>query len=104
MTTKNNFKKKVTHGNRLSLVQFKTDWNGASQIVSMIYKDLAKAYKGMADFHTVDFENELSLVQEYGVAEVPTILFFKSGKMIDHAVGMIPKNVLITKIEKALSK
>ena len=104
MITKDNFKKEVTESATLSLVQFKTDWNGASQIVSMIYNDVAKSYTGIANFHTVDFENEMALVNEYGVTEVPTILFFKSGKVIDHIVGLIPKNVLITKIENHLSK
>jgi len=104
MITKDNFKKEVTESNSLSLVQFKTEWNGASQIVSMIYDDLASSYKGLANFHTVDFEKETSLVNEYGVMEVPTILFFKGGKMIDHVVGLVPKNALITKIENHLSK
>ena len=104
MITKENFKKEVTESATLSLVQFKTEWNGASQIVSMIYDDLAKSYKGIANFHTIDFENEVALVNEYGVAEVPTILFFKAGKVIDHVVGLIPKNALITKIENHLSK
>jgi len=87
----------------LSLVQFKTEWNGACQIVSMIYEDLAKAYKGTANFFTVDVEEEVHLGREYGINEIPTILFFKSGKVIDYATGLVPKNVLISKIENALS-
>lgn len=104
MITKENFKKELAGNTGLSLVQFKTEWNGASQIVSMIYDDLAKSYKGIANFLTVDFENEAALVTEYGVMEVPTILFFKGGKIIDHVVGLVPKNTLITKIENHLSK
>jgi len=87
----------------LSLVQFKTEWNGACQIVSMIYEDLAKAYKGTANFFTVDVEEERHLGGEYGINEIPTILFFKSGKVIDYATGLVSKNVLISKIENALS-
>jgi thioredoxin 1 len=87
----------------LSLVQFKTEWNGACQIVSMIYEDLAKSYKGTANFFTVDMETESTLAKEYGVSEVPAILFFRNGKVIDHAKGLIPKNTLIMKIENALS-
>lgn len=87
----------------LSLVQFKTDWSGACQIVSMIYDDLAKAYEGTVNFFTVDLEEESHLGKEYGIRELPTILFFKSGKVIDYATGLVPKNVLISKIENALS-
>ncbi|TMI95782.1 MAG: thioredoxin family protein [Bacteroidetes bacterium] len=100
---KKEFKTEVVESLHLSIVQFKTDWNGASQIVSMIYEDLAKAYKGSANFFTVDAEEEIHLGKEYGINEIPTILFFKSGKVIDYVTGLIPKNVLITKIENALS-
>ena len=97
------FTSHVVESINLSLVQFKTEWNGACQIVSMIYDDLAKAYKGTANFFTVDVEEEVHLGQEYGINEIPTILFFKSGKVIDYATGLVPKNVLISKIENALS-
>ena len=100
---KKEFANEVAGSLTLSLVQFKTEWNGACQIVSMIYDDLAKSYKGMVNFFTVDMETESLLAKEYGVSEVPAILFFRNGKIIDHAKGLIPKNVLISKIENALS-
>ncbi len=104
MVTQKNFKQQVIESNILSLVQFKTEWNGASQILEMIYNDLTKSYSGVVNFHTVDFESEPALVKEYGVMEIPTILFFKDGKMIDHVVGMVPKHQLVLKIENALMK
>ncbi|HET9826185.1 MAG TPA: thioredoxin domain-containing protein [Chitinophagaceae bacterium] len=100
---KKEFRRDVIESLTLSVVQFKTEWNGACQIVSMIYDDLAKAYKGAANFFTVDVEEETHLGREYGINEIPTILFFQSGKVIDYATGLIPKNVLISKIENALS-
>lgn len=104
MITEKNFKKQVIESTRLSLVHFKRDWSGSSQILDMIYNDLTKLYQGVVNFHSVDFENEPTLVNEYGVMEVPTILFFKEGKMIDHVVGILPKQQLILKIENALSQ
>lgn len=95
--------RKLAEGKLLSLVQFKAEWNGASQIISMIYDDLARSYRGMADFHVVDFEAENEVSKAFGITEVPTILFLKGGQIIDHAVGLVPKNVLIAKIEAALN-
>jgi thioredoxin-like negative regulator of GroEL len=40
--------------------------------------------------------------KEFGVLELPTILFFKHGELIDHVIGLTPKNALIAKIENAL--
>ena len=103
MGSQMNFNEKLSGGKPLSLIQFKKEWNGASQIISMIYDDLARSYQGIADFHVVDFEKESDLSRSFGVTEVPTILFIKGGEIVDHAVGLISKNILIAKIETALS-
>lgn len=101
--TKNDFRKEVISSTGLSLVQFKKEWNGACQIILPIYEELARSYKGQANFFTVDVEREPGIDREYGVMEIPTILFFRGGEIIDHVAGLTPKNVLITKIENALS-
>lgn len=102
-TTKNHFKKEVLENGNLSLVQFKTEWSGACQIIAPAYEDLARSYKGVADFFSVDVEQEAGIDKEFGVLEFPTILFFRNGEMIDHVIGLIPKNILRKKIENALS-
>ena len=103
MITRQAFKQDVVNSNGLSLVQFKIEWNGACQIISPIYDELARSYKGMASFYTVDVEKEAGIDREYGVIEYPTILFFHSGEVIDHVTGLTPKNVMISKIENALT-
>ncbi len=103
MISKNEFRKNVINSLGLSLVQFKLEWSGACQIISPIYEELATSYNGQVNFFTVDVEKEKGLDEEYGVMELPTILFFKSGKVIDHVTGLTPKNVMIRKIENALS-
>jgi thioredoxin 1 len=100
---KKEFKDRVLNNMNLSLVQFKTEWNGACQLITMIYDEVANDYRDTASFFTVDLEEEVHLGKEYGITEIPTILFFKCGKVIDHAIGLVPKIVLISKIENALS-
>lgn len=101
--TKQEFRKEVMESPALSLVKFKIEWSGACQIIAPIYEELAKSYKGMVNFFTIDIEKETGIDKEYGIMEVPTILFFKSGKIVDHVSGLVPKNVVITKIENALA-
>ena len=98
------FKKEVLESRKLVLVQFKKEWNGASQIIAPVYNGLAESYKEVAHFFTVDIEKESGLESEYGVMEIPTILFFKNGEVIDHAIGLTPKNVLIAKIEAVIAQ
>ena len=101
--SKKEFKKQVIENMSLSIVQFKIEWNGACQIISPVYEELARAYKGQADFFTVDLEKEKGIDREYGIMELPTILFFKGGEIVDHIKGLIPKNAMIAKIENALT-
>lgn len=101
--SKNDFKKEVTGNMNLTLVQFKVEWSGACQIISPVFEELAQSYKGQASFFTVDIEKEKGIEQEYGIMELPTILFFRRGEIIDHIKGLIPKNKMIMKIENALA-
>ncbi|MHA4807151.1 thioredoxin family protein [Flavitalea flava] len=96
------FKKEVLENSRLSLVQFKTTWSGACQIIAPVFEDLAKSYSGEAGFFSIDAERETGITKTFGVQEFPTILFFKQGEVIDHAVGLTAKNILTGKIENAL--
>jgi len=102
--SKKDFKKDVIENGSLSLVKFKTKWSGACQIIEPIFSELSKSYKDVADFYTVDIEKSIGLDKEYGVMEVPTILFFKGGSVIDHVIGLAPKNTLIAKIENIISR
>lgn len=103
INSKTDFKKEVVGGPGLSLVQFKKQWNGACQIISPIYEELAKSYTGQVNFFIVDVEQVSGIEVEYGVMEIPTILFFRDGEIIDHITGLKPKNLMIAKIENALS-
>ena len=100
---KKEFANEVAGNLTLSLVYFKTEWNGACQIISPIYAELAKSYTGQASFFVVDVEQVSGIEHDYGVMEIPTILFFRGGEIIDHLAGLAPKNVMIAKIENALS-
>jgi thioredoxin 1 len=101
--SKTNFKTEIMKTNNLSVVQFKVEWSGACQIIDPVYKELSKSYKGQVNFFSVDADKERDLYREFGISELPTILFFKSGQLIDHAVGLTSKNKLIAKIENALA-
>jgi thioredoxin 1 len=98
-----NFKNEVIESMELAIVQFKSEWSGACQIIAPLYEELAKHYKGSANFFVSDIEVNTSLEKEFGIQEVPTILFFKHGEIIDFSIGLISKNTLIAKIENALT-
>jgi thioredoxin-like negative regulator of GroEL len=97
------FRKEVIESSALTIVNFKTKWSGACQIIEPVYNDLARTYSNQVNFYTIDVETETGIDREYGIMELPTILFFESGKIIDHATGLTSRNMLITKIENAIA-
>jgi thioredoxin 1 len=98
------FDQEVLKAGLLSIVQFRTEWNGACEIIAPIYEDLASSYKNVANFFTIDADKEKKVSSQFCINETPTILFFKNGNVIDYAIGLISKNILISKIETALSQ
>ena len=96
-------KKEVTENLNLLLVHFKTEWNGACQILAPVYDDLANSYKDIAKFFTIDANKNKTVVHQYGVTKIPTILFFKEGEVIDRVSGLASKSIIISKIENALT-
>jgi thioredoxin 1 len=102
VVTKNNFREKVLQNNGLSMVNFYADWNGASQMMIPVYDQLANTYSSMINFYSVDIDNEPALKEEYGIMELPTVLFFRNGTVVDHVAGIISKNAFIAKLENTL--
>src|SRR5690242_2258808 len=97
-----NFRKDVIENQIPTVVKFKTEWSGACQIIGPLFEDLAKSYHGMVSFYMVDVKKETALAEEFGIMDLPTILFFKSGQVVDHVRGLVSKSILIDKIETAL--
>lgn len=97
------FRNEIAGSIALNIVQFKSEWSGACQIMVPVYEELARHYEGAANFFIADIEPGSPLEKEYGIHEVPTILFFKDGAIIDYSIGLTSKKALILKIENALS-
>lgn len=101
--TPDTFRQDVLTSKSLVLVQFKTEWSGVCQIMAPIFKELANGYRGMADFFSIDVEQGKGIEHDYGITEIPTILFFRNGMVVEYAAGLVPRNILIHKIEHILS-
>jgi len=101
--TTEEFEMKVTESKLLSLVKFKTKWSGVCQIIEPLYKELSLTYRGVANFFIVDTEHNNRLAKRFAIMELPTILLLKNGDVIDHTISLTSKQLLIEKIELALS-
>ncbi len=103
ITDKKSFTEKVLSGPGLQVVKFYADWSGPCQMMLPIYNELAGIYNSAASFYFVDVDEALSLKKEMGIVEIPTILFYRNGEVIDFVTGLSSRNALIAKLENVLN-
>ena len=77
-------------------------WCGPCKMVGPIISELAEDYDGKIVVGKCDVEENDDVAIEYGVRNIPTILFVKGGELVDKFVGAAPKNVLDEKFKALL--
>jgi thioredoxin 1 len=98
----NNFDEIVLQSNKLALLDMWAEWCGPCKLIHPIMKELANDYAEQIVVTSVDVETSPSLTGRYRVRNIPTVLFFKDGNVVDKIVGAVPKAKFIEKIEKYL--
>ncbi len=96
------FDSAVLSNKNLSVVVFYTEWCGSYFMLLPILKVLSKEYEDRVSFFSMDFEINKQLAVNIGVINVPTMLFFRDGKLVDKLYGVEPKVQLIKRIEQWL--
>ncbi len=104
INSKNKFEEKILNKTGIQVVKFYASWSGPCQMMAPVYKELSLYYSSEVSFFMVDVEASPLLKKEFGVNELPTILFYKNGAIIDFVNGMISKNTLIAKIENIINQ
>jgi thioredoxin 1 len=68
-------------------------------VVGPIVSELAIDFEGRAAVGKVNVDSEGELASQFGIRNIPTLLIFKGGEVVDKQVGVVPKNILASKIE-----
>ena len=89
--------------NKPMVLDFWATWCGPCRRVSPIIQELADQYEGQVIVGKVNIEDEADdLVAEFGIRNIPTILFMKDGQVVDKVVGAAPKSTLEEKLKALL--
>jgi thioredoxin 1 len=102
VTNKKEFSEKILNNTGIQVVKFYAGWSGTCQMMLPIYNELSLSYNNEASFFAVDVEAAPLLRKQLGVNDLPTILFYKNGAIIDFVNGMISKNALFEKMENII--
>jgi len=100
--TDSNFDEVVLKSEVPVIVDFWAVWCGPCRMVGPIVEDIGNEYAGKAKVVKLDVDNNNASAAKYGIRNIPTILFFKNGQVVDKQVGVVPKQVLVNKLESLL--
>ena len=99
--TSENFES-LKNGSQPLVVDFWATWCGPCRLVGPVISELAEAYDGKITVGKCDVEDNEDLAVEFGIRNIPTILFFKGGQVVDKVVGAQPKAKLEEKFQALL--
>ncbi|MBU1090596.1 MAG: thioredoxin [Candidatus Omnitrophica bacterium] len=97
-----NFKKEVLDSDLPVLVDFWAAWCSPCKMIAPLLEELAKEYSKKIKIGKVDVEASPKTATAYAVMSVPTIIFFKDGKIMEQVVGVLSMSDLKRKIEANL--
>ena len=97
-----NFEEEVLKSKLPVLVDFAADWCGPCKMMSPVIDELAEEYDGRILVGKVNVDENDAICQEYGIMNIPTVLFFKNGELVNRHVGFARKPDMQQKFEAIL--
>jgi len=84
------------------VIDFWAEWCGPCRMVGPSIEELSKEYEGKVEIGKLNVDDNVETPSEYGIRNIPTILFIKDGKVVDKQIGAAPKSVLEAKVQSLL--
>ena len=87
----------------LAVVDFWATWCGPCRMIAPILDQLAEEFAGRVKITKLDVDANQSTSMRFQVRSIPTLLFFKDGKLVDQLIGAVPKPALAAKFDSHLT-
>ena len=94
--------KEIINSGKPVVIDFWAEWCGPCRMVGPLVEELAKEYEGRVHIGKMNVDDNTETPETYGIRNIPTILFFKDGLLVDKQIGASQKTVLANKVEALL--
>ena len=94
-----NFEELVLNSDKPVLVDFWAVWCGPCRTIGPIVDELHDELEGQAVIGKVDVDSNSDTSVKYGVRNIPTLLVFRNGEVVDKLVGAVPKSQILEKLQ-----
>ena len=81
------------------MIDFWAIWCGPCMALSPTVEEIAKEYDGKIKVCKMDVDKQKNVPMQFGIRSIPTLLFFKDGKLADQVIGAVPKSQITSKID-----
>ncbi|MGD2200261.1 MAG: thioredoxin [Candidatus Bathyarchaeota archaeon] len=88
-------------GNEVAVVDCWAIWCGPCRMLSPIIEELSKE-RGEVAFGKLNVDQNTATPMKYGIMSIPTLLYFKDGKLVDKTIGALPKQMIEGHLDKIL--
>ena len=92
----------LVKGDKPLVVDFWAEWCGPCRMIAPLVDELAHEYEGKVVIGKLNVDENDAVVGQFGIRNIPTILFFKNGELADKHVGAAQKSLLEDKIKALL--
>ncbi|MCX7926995.1 MAG: thioredoxin [Candidatus Omnitrophica bacterium] len=100
--TEADFSREVLESNKLVLVDFWASWCGPCRMVAPILEELAQEFSDSLKIVKVDVDECPTIASRFGIMSIPTLMWFKNGKVMDQVIGAVSKLELKKRIQNNL--
>ena len=94
------FESVVEQNAGLTVVDFWATWCAPCRMIAPVLEQLAEEYAGKAKVAKLDVDTNVRTASRFQVRSIPTLLFFKDGKVVDQVIGAVPKQQLEVKFKE----
>jgi len=100
VVTDDSFPSEVEQQSGLAVVDFWATWCGPCRMIAPILDQLSEEYAGRVKITKLDVDANQKTAARFQVRSIPTLLFFKDGKLVDQVIGAVPKTALAAKFDQ----